>query len=67
MAILGLVFAFVFPPAGIVLSVLGLRETKQGQGGRGLAMAGLVLSVAFCVLSLLLIVMSVAMVGATTV
>lgn len=50
MAILGLVFAFVFAPLGIVFSAMGLKQTKQrGEGGRGLALAGMILSVIFTV------------------
>lgn len=56
LAILGFVFAFVFAPAGIVLSALGLRQTRQrNEGGHGLALAGLILSIVFTVLGLLLI------------
>ena len=46
MAILGLIFAFVFSPLGIVFSAIGLGQTKQrGERGRGLAIAGLILSI----------------------
>lgn len=52
MAMLGLVFAFVsFPlgivsfPLGIVFSALGLRNTRRdGTRGRGLALAGMTVS-----------------------
>ncbi|WP_218123438.1 hypothetical protein [Quadrisphaera sp. DSM 44207] len=48
MAVLGLVFAFVLPPLGIVFSALGLRNTgRDGTGGRGLAIAGMLLSLLF--------------------
>ena len=54
MAILGLVFAFVFAPLGIVFSSMGLKQTKQrGEGGRGLALAGMILSVIFTVFFLI--------------
>ncbi|MCR6690378.1 DUF4190 domain-containing protein [Cellulomonas sp.] len=44
-AILGLVFAFVFWPAGLVLSIIGMGKTKrEGTDGRGLAIGGLVVS-----------------------
>jgi uncharacterized membrane protein len=50
MAILGLIFAFVFAPVGIVLSALGLKQTKQrNEGGHGLALAGLILSIIFSI------------------
>ncbi len=45
-AILGLVGAFVFAPAGIVLSAIGLSRIKRdGSQGRGLALAGLIISI----------------------
>ena len=44
MAILGLVFAVLFP-LGIAFSALGLRNTRRdGTRGRGLALAGMVVS-----------------------
>jgi Domain of unknown function (DUF4190) len=54
MAILGLVFAFVFRPLGIVFSAIGMSQTKKrGEGGRGLAIAGLILSIVFTLIGLL--------------
>jgi hypothetical protein len=48
MAILSLVFAFVFAPVGIVLGHLARRQIRQtGEQGSGLATAGLVLSYIF--------------------
>jgi hypothetical protein len=60
MAILGLVFAFVFSPLGIVFSALGLKQTRQrNEGGRGLAVAGLIVSIIFTVLGLLWLILAV--------
>ena len=54
MAILGLIFAFVFSPLGIVFSAIGLSQIKKRrEGGRGLAIAGLILSVLFTLLTVL--------------
>ncbi|WP_243706413.1 DUF4190 domain-containing protein [Micromonospora sp. KC721] len=54
MAILSLVFAFVFAPAGIVLGHLAKRQIRRtGEAGDQLATWGLVLSYAFTVLGLL--------------
>jgi hypothetical protein len=48
MAILSLVFAFVFSPVGIVLGHIAKKQIKQtGEQGDGLATAGLVLSYVF--------------------
>ncbi|MCS4277583.1 TM2 domain-containing membrane protein YozV [Mycetocola sp. BIGb0189] len=51
LAILSLVFAFVFAPAGIVLGHISKKQLKtSGEGGAGLATAGLVLSYIFTAL-----------------
>ncbi|MFD2092329.1 DUF4190 domain-containing protein [Blastococcus deserti] len=53
MAILGLVFAFVFTPLGLVFSAIGLSQIKKRrEGGRGLALAGLILSIVFIVIGI---------------
>jgi Domain of unknown function (DUF4190) len=58
MAILGLVFAFVFSPLGVVFSAIGLKQIKERrEGGRGLALAGLIISIISIVLGILLIVL----------
>ncbi|WP_081863943.1 DUF4190 domain-containing protein [Mycetocola saprophilus] len=55
LAILSLVFAFVFAPAGIVLGHIAKKQLKtSGEGGAGLATAGLVLSYIFTVIGLLI-------------
>ncbi|GAA4572933.1 hypothetical protein GCM10023176_36880 [Micromonospora coerulea] len=54
MAVLSLVFAFIFPPAGIVLGHLAKRQIQRtGEEGGQLATWGLVLSYLFTVLGLL--------------
>ena len=62
MAILALVFAFIFPPAAIVMGHVSKRQIRQtGEQGEGLATAGLWLGyiftslyVVFCALWLIL-------------
>jgi hypothetical protein len=55
MAILGLVFAFLFQPLGIIFSAIGLSQIKKTrEKGRGLALTGLILSIVFLILGLLL-------------
>lgn len=55
MAILGLVFAFLFQPLGIIFSAIGLSQIKKTrEKGRGLALAGLILSIIFLILGLIL-------------
>ncbi|GIF51030.1 uncharacterized protein DUF4190 [Asanoa ferruginea] len=54
LAILSLVFAFVFAPAGIVLGHLAKKQLRtSGEEGGGLATAGLVLSYVFTGLAVL--------------
>lgn len=54
MAILSLIFAFVFPLAGIILGHLGLSQIKKtGEGGRGLALTGTILSYVFTFIGLI--------------
>jgi hypothetical protein len=61
MAILGLVFAFVFSPLGVVFSAIGLKQVKERrEGGRGLALAGLILSIVFLLLGVLIAVVTLA-------
>ncbi|MFT4212796.1 MAG: DUF4190 domain-containing protein [Microbacterium sp.] len=48
MAILSLVFAFVFPVLGVVFGHISLNQIKRtGEEGRGLALAGLILGYVF--------------------
>jgi Domain of unknown function (DUF4190) len=57
MAILGLIFAFVFSPLGIVFSAIGLSQIKKRrEGGRGLAIAGLIVSILFFLITLAVII-----------
>jgi hypothetical protein len=59
MAILSIVFAFVFSPLGIVFGIIGRKQTVQrNEGGRGLATAGMWLSIAFTVIGLLVAVIA---------
>ncbi len=54
MALVGLILAFVFWPAGLVLSFIGLKETspRGGKSGRGLAIAGVTLNLLSLVLTI---------------
>jgi Domain of unknown function (DUF4190) len=57
MAILALVCAFLFAPAGIVLGVLARREIRRtGEEGWGLATAGVAISIAYIVIAAVLLV-----------
>jgi hypothetical protein len=48
LAILSLIFAFVFPPVGLVLGFVARQQIRQRQeGGDGLALAGLIIGIIF--------------------
>jgi len=60
LAIIGLVGAFVFWPAGIIISPMALSKIKKnGKGGRGLALAGLIVSIVAAIISIISIVISI--------
>ena len=60
MAIASLICAFVFAPLGIVFGHVSLSQIKKsGEEGRGLAIAGLVISYLVTVLSILVVVASI--------
>jgi uncharacterized membrane protein HdeD (DUF308 family) len=64
MAILALVFAFVFSPLGIVFGIIARRQIRRtGEGGQGLATAGLVLGIIFTAITVLSIILMVALIG----
>ncbi len=60
MAIASLVCAFLFAPLGIIFGHISLSQIKKtGEEGRGLAVAGLVISYLITVLTILVVVLSV--------
>jgi peptidyl-prolyl cis-trans isomerase B (cyclophilin B) len=63
LAIASLVCAFVFAPLGIVFGHMSLSQIKKtGEEGRGLALAGLIISYLITALTILVVVLSVLMV-----
>jgi hypothetical protein len=57
MAILALVFAFVFAPAGLVMGILARRQIQRtGEDGSGLALAGIIVGSIFTAVYVLVIV-----------
>lgn len=66
-AVLGLVFAFLFWPLGVLFSILGLRETgsRGPRAGRGLAIAGLIVSVLAIITTVIVIAFLVLATGST--
>jgi uncharacterized membrane protein len=53
-AIMSLIFGIlglIGAPVAVICGIVGLRKAKEGQGGRGLAIAGLALSAAWVLLT----------------
>ncbi|MEF2976269.1 DUF4190 domain-containing protein [Subtercola sp. YIM 133946] len=66
LSIVSIIGAFLIPLVGIVTGVIALRQIKTtGERGRGLALAGTILGIAFLAIYLIVVVIS-AIVGATS-
>ncbi|MFH1400471.1 MAG: DUF4190 domain-containing protein [Nanoarchaeota archaeon] len=62
LAIVGFILSFVFALAGLVVSIIAFNQVKKsGEGGRGLALAGIIIGAVFSVLGLLYALFMVAM------
>jgi hypothetical protein len=62
LAIVGFILSFLVTVAGIIVSAIALRQIKQtGEGGHGLALAGVILGVVFTVLWVIYIIVVVAL------
>jgi hypothetical protein len=48
MSLVGLILAFIAPPVGFVLSIIGLSKSKTLQAGKGMAIAGIIVSMLTC-------------------
>jgi hypothetical protein len=60
LSILSLVGAFVFWPAGIICGIIARHQIRtSGESGDGLALAGLILSIVFGVLTILFVVLAI--------
>jgi preprotein translocase subunit SecG len=68
MAILSLVLAFVFAPAGLVLGIIARKQIRRtGEDGAGLALAGIIVgSIATALFVLLFVAMIVAFAAASS-
>ena len=67
MAILGLIFAFVCSPLGLVFSIIAKNQIKKtGENGSGLATAGLVISIIGIVVWVIFIIMWVVLFATAT-
>ena len=67
MAILALVLAFVFAPAGLVLGIIARKQIREtGEQGDGLALAGIIVGAIACALWVLVIIFWIVALGALT-
>ena len=57
MAILGLIFAFIIPLLGLIFSIIGINKAKVLNSGRGLALAGILVSSFFMLITPIVIVL----------
>lgn len=61
-AILGIVFAFVFAPLGIVFSILGKKRAQENNGeGEQLAKIGLILSIVITAIAVIAAIVGIVM------
>jgi hypothetical protein len=61
MAILALVLAFVFAPAGLILGIIARKQIRQtGEEGDGLALAGIIVGSIACAIWVLVIIIWIA-------
>jgi hypothetical protein len=67
LSIWGFVLSFLFWPAGLVLSILAIKKIgREGGGGRGLAIAGVVISACAAVFGVIILLATMASVAATS-
>ncbi len=65
LAIVGFILAFFFPIAGLVCSIIGKNKVAECDGnGKGLATAGIVISIVEMVLALIIVIVVFAAAGA---
>ncbi|MGN6324387.1 DUF4190 domain-containing protein [Pseudolysinimonas sp.] len=66
LAIVGFVGTFIIPLAGLIISAIALNQIKTtGERGRGLALAGLILSIIYFVI-LIIVIIAAVVVGASS-
>ncbi|GAB3404207.1 hypothetical protein GCM10027515_15890 [Schumannella luteola] len=67
LAIVGLILAIVVPVVGLIISIIANNQIKQtGEGGAGLAKAGIIVGIIFTILGVIGIIANIALLGAAT-
>lgn len=65
LAIVGLILAFVFSLAGLIVSIIARGQIKRtGEGGAGLALAGIIISIVGIVIGAIVIIANIALFAA---
>lgn len=59
-AIIGFVFAFLFSLVGLICSIIGYNNAKRGAPYRGLALAGIIISIVSMVISFIAVIIIIA-------
>lgn len=54
-AIAGFILSFIIPIIGLILSIIGLKKSKETNNDRGLSIAGIVISTIFTIISIIVI------------
>jgi hypothetical protein len=68
LSVIGLIFAFFVPLVGLICSIIGLAQAKKkGEKGKGLAIAGIIISVIVGLLQILTIVLIVVAVNSNSI
>lgn len=55
-AITGFVCSFLIPLLGLIFSIIGLNKAKETNSGKGLSIAGIIISAGWMVLSLIIVI-----------
>ena len=64
MAVVGFILSFFVAIAGLIVSIIGLRKAPEyGGNGKGLAIAGIIISAASMALAFLLVIIEIAVMG----
>ncbi len=59
MSVAGFILSFIFPLLGLIFSIIGLNKSKQTNTGRGLSIAGIIISSVIMVISTIIISVSI--------
>ncbi len=54
-AIVGFILAFFMPLLGLIFSIIGLNKVKECNSGKGLAIAGIIISVAEWIIGIIVV------------